>query len=445
MKSIKKRNYHSKLVVETDFAQGPGCLIDLMRRSDSSPCFIVYEIDSGEVKFEDWYELPDRVLVPPAELELMRNVRLPKHFGAYKSVADLLLQIDAFFSRCVDVDPQHRFIMACFVLSVWMVDQLPLAPYIALVGLPQSGKTTALKALHLLCRKGILTSDITSAALYRACDQLMPTVFIDETATAGQRRTLFHLLRSGNTPDSIAFRETQSYRTFCPKVMTWTELPDDDALNSRCIIIPMQESSRSDLLRTSDPEIVAAAEVLQGQLLQYRCQNYHQLQLPQISGAEKLRSRNRDLYEALALAIGEDLESCTRLLECMAQQSAFQRQSLAPNQSAILAALFQQIHVHPEQGTFALRDLSNVANANLKRTGESFRVNPKGVGTVLTTLGFHHRTRKNSGWVVWLDRNARRRIHELLTLHGVDVPTDDVPSKKYAENCEFCKISEPLA
>jgi hypothetical protein len=271
----------------------------------------------------------------------------------------------------------------------------------------------------------------------------MPTVFIDETATAGQRRTLFHLLRSGNTPDSIAFRETQSYRTFCPKVITWIELPDDDALNSRCIIIPMQESSRSDLLRTSHPEIVAAADFLQGQLLQYRCQNYQQLQLPQISGAGKLRSRNRDLYEALAVAIGEDVESCTRLLECMIQQSDFQRQSLAPHQSAILEALFQQIHAHPEQGTFALRDLANNANVNLKRTGESFRVNPKGVGTVLTTLGFHHRTRKNSGFVVWLDRNARRRIHELSTLHGAEGLADSVPSSKWTEHCEFCKTSEP--
>jgi hypothetical protein len=443
MQSFKKRYYRNKLVVEADFVRGDGWYADLVRLGNSEVAFVRYEIDSAKIDFSQMVELSNRAVCPPEDDELMRNVRLPVSFGGYKSVADLLQQIDALLSRCLDLEVQLRFVLACFVLSTWVIDLLPVAPYIALVGLPQSGKTTALKALRHLCRRGVLTSDITSAAMYRACDRLMPTLFIDETATAGQRRTLFHLLRSGNTPDSIAFREARSYSTFCAKVVTWTELPDDDALNSRCIIIPMQESSRQDLLRTTHPEIIEAANHLQGQLLAYRFWKYSSLHLPQIPGDEKLRSRNRDLYEALALPIGEDPESCARLLECMKHQHAFHRQPLSPDQAAVLETLFQQIHVQADQGKFSIRDLTKNINLNLKRAGEHFQLNPRGVGAVLTTFGFLKRTRTSSGWVVCLDRNARKRIHELIALYGVEGLAERLPSKKRAEPCDFCKISEP--
>jgi hypothetical protein len=399
MQPFKKRYRGNKPVVETDFVNGGGWFIDLLRAQDSRLGFIRYQIDSQKVDLGREVELEDRVIVPPEEGELVRHVRVPECFYEYSSVAHLGRDISSLLSRCLDLNARHLFLLTCFVLCTWVADRLPLAPYIALVGLPESGKTTALKALHLLGRRGLLTSDLTSAAFYRVCDKLMPTLLIDETATAGHQRTLFHLLRSGNTPDFVALRDTQSYRNYCPKVVSWTELPDDDALNSRCIVIPMLESSRNDLLRTTDPKIVADARRLQGRLLRFRFQQYNTLQLSQIPGSENLRSRNRDIYEALALPIAEYPKACALLQECMEQQHIFQRQPLPPNQSAVLETLFQQIHVHADKGTFAIRDLTVETNLILKRTGERFRLNYRGVGTVLTTFGFHKRKRLvRDGW-----------------------------------------------
>jgi hypothetical protein len=267
----------------------------------------------------------------------------------------------------------------------------------------------------------------------------MPTLFIDETATAGQQSALFHLLRSGNTRDFIVLRDKESYRTYGPKVVSWTELPNDDALNSRCIVIPMQESSRTDLLRATDPNIVESARSLQNQLLMFRFRRYSTLQASQIPRSGNLRLRNRDLYEALALPIAEDPEACARLLECMEQQHSFQRQSLVPNQLAVLETLFQQIHVQADQASFAIRDLAINVNLDLARTGECLRLNPKGVGAVLTTLGFHTRTRTNAGWVVWLDRGARKRLHEMVSRYGMDSLAPCFPSENAADACDLCK------
>ncbi len=440
MRAKPTRYFEGKPVIETDFIAGDKWFVELVRNEKTPD--LIFILFKGDVeKFDVMrYVITDKaVLFPPDDNEITRHVRFARRLGTYDSVNNLLQEVDDFLSRCLDLEERYRFLLACFVLSTWLVDRLPVAPYVALIGLPRSGKSTALKALSLICRRGLITSDISSAAFYRACERLTPTICIDEAATAGQKKTLFHLLRSGNTREAIAFREGHSYHAYGAKVFAWTEMPNDDALNSRCTVIPMQETARRDLQRTTDPDLVAAADRIQGHLLLFRFEKYHSLKLPQVPGDERLRSRDRDLYEALALPISEDPKACARLLECLEYQQDFNREPLPPFQMAVLESLFRQIHVQPDEGVYALRHLKKNVNVNLEQSGERFRLNEKGVSSVLKTFGFLHRKRTNSGWVVLIDRAARQRIHELLSLYGVDSPSACLPSQIPSELCEFCR------
>ena len=440
---MSKGNHRNKSGVETDFVEGNGWYIELVRSTNSSPVFVLFEIKGEKATAKKSFVLQGRLLVPPEEDELSRHIRFSQKIGDYHSVQNLLQQIDSFISRCLDLNPEHRFLLACFVVSTWVVDRLPIAPILAIVGLSQSGKTTALNVLHLLCRRSILTSDISSATFYRMCDRLIPTVLIDNTGTAGLQRKLFHFLRSGTSPDIVRSGWSQSYRTYGSKVVTWTELPNDEALNSRCVIIPMQETSRTDLQRPNYPEIVAAAGTLQGRLLKFRFEKYSTVQLAQVPVPKHLRSRNRDLYEALALPIADDREACVRLLECMGQQHMLHDPSLPPDQTAVLETLFHYIHIHPEQGTLAFRHLTQNVNLNLEQAGERFRLTPKGVGTELKTLGLlSDRKRTSLGWAGFLDRATQKRIHELVSRHGLDGIADGSPSQMLEEPCEFCKARD---
>jgi hypothetical protein len=433
-------NDRSDLGVETDFVQNDDWCIELVRNLSYRLALLKFDIKTWNISYDTRIEVEDQVFVPLEEDELTRHVRLAYFCGDYGSVRGLFQKIDSVLSLCLDLDERHRFLLACFVLSTWLVDRLPIAPMIAIVGPSQSGKTTAVNALHLLCRRGLVTSDISSAAFYRHCDRLMPTLFIDNIAATGQERQLLRLLRSGNNPDIMGFPGSQSYRTYGPKVVSWMELPDDDALNSRFIIIPMQETSRTDLLRTTDPEIIALGGKLQARLLNYRFRNFSKLQLTQIAGAKNLRPRQRDLCEALAFPIADDPEACARLLECMGQQNDLHNPSLPPNQAAVLETLFQMVHPQPEQGTLTFSGLTEKVNLNLERSGERFRLNAKGIGTALKSLGlFSARKRVSSGYMGYLDRNVLKRIHDLVSRHGMDFLFDGLPSEKSGEPCDFCK------
>ncbi|HEX7959728.1 MAG TPA: hypothetical protein VF493_07405 [Terriglobales bacterium] len=144
--------------------------------------------------------LPEQI-----DRNLLRSVRMPIEAESYDSLADLITKISQLILRCVSVTDTDARLLAHFVLSTWLTDRLPVAPYLALVGPPQSGKTTLLRVLHLLCRRSLFASDATSLTLLHACHQLHPTLLIDETSSIDDPVAMRRLLRIGNTPAALCF------------------------------------------------------------------------------------------------------------------------------------------------------------------------------------------------------------------------------------------------
>jgi hypothetical protein len=449
MKHDTKAFIRGKLVVETDFVElSDGRILEMMEDSHD-PARSVFPVNDkeGNTIFVTEYEIANCVYVPFSRQQgFMKHVRLATGYKPYESVSSLLRQIDSIFSQCVDLDENHRFLLSCFVLSTWLVDRLPIAPYVALLGLPGSGKTTVLKILRLLCRRSLLTADITSAAFYHICDRITPTLLIDETATVREKQALFHLLRVGTNRDVVAFCGDRSFNAYGAKVVCWTELPEDEALNSRCLIIPLQRSTRTDLTRPTAPEIVAAADDLQQQLLNHRFNYYRSAALAKIPGDERIHSRARDLYEALAISAGSDPGVCVRLLECFKLQKNLNGQPLPPSHTALLESLYQHIHAHPEKGVYSHLDLTTDVNLSLREMGEHICLSWRAVGRVLDSLGITNRKRINKGWVILLDRPTRKLVHDLMSAYNITQPSETLPPPQFLEECDICEDArEPRA
>src|SRR5271156_1655164 len=424
----------AKPVIETDFVELPdGTLLDTIEDPNNPARTLLAVYRNQSVRYADQFEADGRVCVPISRTtEILRHVRFSRGAKPYKSSDYLLGALGKVIIRCLDISEAQWLLLACFILSTWLPEKLPVAPYLALVGLPRSGKTTTLRLLDLLCRRSLLTSDITSASFYATCNRVTPTLVIDETATAGDQRALFHLLRVGSTPGSVAIRKNMAFNAYCPKVVCWTELPNDQALNSRCIIIPLQESERTDLLRVTDPKIQADADNARQMLQQYRLENFNRLSFEPVPGAERLNSRTRDLYEALALPIAD-----ARIREVLVwqfqQQQSYNREPLSPVQAAVLHTLDWQIHAYGADATYANSDLTDAVNLQLKYDHETFHANPHQVGHVLTSFGLTERKRTNAGWVLLLSRDTRKRIHTLLRRYALELD-----SSVNREGCSLC-------
>ena len=429
---------------EVDFAEiEDGTLIEMIEdpNDPANSLFAVYK--NGIVQIAAMVECANRLLVPLLREEtIFKHVRLPQGTKPYKSAIELLAGITVLILGCADVSTNDATLIAAFVMSTWFIESLPIAPYLALVGLPRSGKTTLLQVLNLLCRRPLLTADITSAAFYEVYEKLGPTLLVDETLTAGNRRELFHLLKTGTTRGSVTLRKGRSLKAFGPKVITWTELPNDAALNSRCVIIPMQETNRTDLAKPTDKKILDLAGDLRKELLQYRLEKYHSLRVPKVEGDERLHSRTRDLYQSLALPLGADSGLGEHLVHLFEKQQEINREPLSPACAAVLRFLYLWIHLNLKEGKCAQKDLTFGVNLNLERLQETFRLNAHEVGRALTSLGFTNRKRTNAGFILWLDVRTRKRIHNLAHDHAIDQERRFL-EQGFANGCELCKNSTP--
>jgi hypothetical protein len=408
-------------VAEIDFAElKDGTLVELVEDSKNPAriCFAVWK--DGEVRFVDQLKQDGQVLVPLARNnEVLRRLRLPSAVSPYESLHALLCCLESLILQCVAVDEQYVPVLADFVLSTWFVDRFSVAPYLSVVGLPQSGKTTLLKVLSLVCRRPLLITDITSAGFYQACARFMPTMLIDEMATAANNRTLRHILRSGTTRDVLAVRKDYSFHSYGAKVVSWLEPPDDPALNSRCILIPMFENKSTALVRTDEPKVRQLAAQLQAQLLRFRLENFKTVQVASVPGDEVLRPRTRDLLRALSAAHTQDAQRCQRLLQFFESGQAVPSEPLSQEQNAVLRTLFAFIH----SGKFSyiwIRDLASNVNLFLEAAGERISLLPRKVGSVLTSLGFVNRMRKNSGWVLCVSQQDAEKLHQLAACYGID-------------------------
>jgi len=339
----------------------------------------------------------------------------------------------------VAVDEKHAHVLADFVLSTWLVDRFEVAPYLSVVGLPQSGKTTLLRVLSLLCRRSVLIADITSASLYHACARFMPTILIDEAGSVRSNRTLRHILRSGTTRDVLAIRKNRTLHSYGAKVMSWLEPPDDPALNSRCILIPMSESKNGALVKVDEVEVQQMAADLRARLLTFRLENYKAVKPVAVAGDEKLRPRTRDLLRTLAAGHAQDAERCQGLLKFFESGEAVPLEPLSPEHNAVLRALFAIIH----PGDFSLIWISHLAekvNRFLEQSGDRLRMMPRKVGAVLTSFGFTNRTRTKSGWVLYLSQQDAEKLHQLAACYGIDGFKDRFLSMS-PEDCSLCRAA----
>jgi hypothetical protein len=163
-----------------DFAElGDGTLAEVVEdpMNPSRTRFAVF--NQGRVRFVDQLEYGGEILVPiPRSVVGFSDVKLPCGVLPYGSVTRLIGEVLAFIKYGADISILDIGVLAAFVLYSWLADRLLPAVYLSIIGLPQSGKSTLLELLSMICRQPLLVSDISEAAVFRTCQQFSPTLII---------------------------------------------------------------------------------------------------------------------------------------------------------------------------------------------------------------------------------------------------------------------------
>lgn len=440
MRSNTKKHSHHKprpnKVVEVDFATLlDGSLVEMIEDPSEPTKTLLAVYSNKSVRYTDRVDDGGRCLVPLTRADNdLKHVCLAAGVQPCGPIPDLVSDIVSILGDRLDLGQGWRKLMSAFAISTWIPEVLDIAPYLALVGPSGTGKTTAMRVLNSLCYRGLLTADISSSAMYDISHRFHPTVSLDETLTVGRPRELIHLLKATSTPGFVFLRKDKARLGFGPKVFSWLELPDDQALNSRCIIIPMRKTSLTDLKSPNDPNVLERAKKMRRRLLQFRFEHFRDVSEPKPALNVRLSGRPLDLYRALTCSIEEDEPFCKFFADKIAAQDEFQARPLSPAQESTILVLYQVIHkVRPEHQACPISALAACVNAELERRGEPSGLNERKLGDILTSLSFTNRTRKNTGYVLWLTRAARARIHATARDYRIE-GTD----ANLIDECQLC-------
>ena len=182
----------------------------------------------------------------------------------------LLEAIVGTLRRYVAMSDEQAIVVALWIMLTWLHDEAAIHSPILLATSPQpnSGKTTLLKVVSFLVRRGLSSVSITGPALFRSIEKWQPTFIIDEADTAFVGNgDLKEVVNSGWTRGDSIIRcdpdthEPRPYATFCPKAigMIGRKLPP--ATLSRCLIIAMQRKQpdeHTDDFDYTDSDVFAA-------------------------------------------------------------------------------------------------------------------------------------------------------------------------------------------
>jgi hypothetical protein len=144
---------------------------------------------------------------------------------------------------------------------------------------------------------------------------------------------------------------------------------------------------------------------------------------------------------SLAAPCAGDKEICLSLIQFFHDREIHNREPLHAAESAVLTALFSQIHQEAYNGGLVIKNLTTKVNEILKKNGERLHLSPRKVGAVLATLGFAKR-RINIGWLIVLERADQVRVHKLVNTHGIDINIEPF-LKADLRDCPLCKGDSP--
>lgn len=251
-----------------------------------------YKWDDREAeKIEEYHAkngaryFPNKVDVDPREQTPL--VRMASRPVDYESFDQLVSEVRNFIHKYGDISELEEKYCAYYVLLTWVYDRFRVCPYLRFIGDAGKGKTRLLKTVGSLCFFAKLTGISTKSAAIRSHSKWQGTSLFNEAdgITGDETNNFTRWVNNGfekGNPVEMSVKdnpqEQERFDTFGPKLFACKRPFEDPATESRVISIEMEETNRDDIPIYRPPEFEEEALEIRNKLLQFRFQNYKDLE-----------------------------------------------------------------------------------------------------------------------------------------------------------------------
>ncbi len=168
----------------------------------------------------------------------------------------LLDELAATYRRFVVLPDLGFEALALWTVLTYVFDSFVICPLLALVSpVKRCGKSTVLQILQALCRRPLLASNITTAALFRVIEAHKPTLLIDEVDTQLRDNEELRGIINGGHAKNTAWVlrvvgddfEPRAFSVWAPKVLALIgSLPD--TLDDRSVRVRMRRRAATEVI-----------------------------------------------------------------------------------------------------------------------------------------------------------------------------------------------------
>ncbi len=278
----------------------------------------------------------------------------------------LIDRIATLINKHVSMSSFHTTVAAFWILFAWTHRAFDILPILAaLSSHKRCGKTTFLGVLALLTPNPIPVCSLSTAALYRSCEILEPTLLLDEVDTMNMRSELVNVLNAGHSRTGAQVMLAtpggglETLSVCCPKVLAGIgELPD--TIEDRSLIIKLQRKAPCDHVERWDASQLEEIKDLCRMCSRWSGDNLEQLRackpaLPHL-GNDRAADNAMPLL-AIAVVIGNGWPQKIADALCASYRESRRFRDFADDQERILADIQT---IFTEQGVNAIASESLV-------------------------------------------------------------------------------------
>lgn len=392
-----------------------GRVVDLINDGASGRLRLIWRKGTGYHSAER-IEIGDGTFIPLAlDPGVQRAIPLPTQPVDYRTT-------EALFAQSVEILTRHGLPEAVatpaihFAFASWFPETG--APCLTVTG-PIAEATLFMQSLGCLVRRGLLMKDYDSHGFRKVIEMLHPTLLIDGRFLT--RRSLAKLSAASGPHAFVAWKASIVDVSFARSIYLGARTPADVAPDfSLHIHIPPSRRAASLLDDTERGRIIAA---FQPRFLDYRLRNLKQVRASGFDvcdvdseSAIVGRMLGRCIVEAPKIQAGVQL-----ILENREEQLRAARWTDLT--CVTIEALLDRCHA-ADRGKIYAGEIAKLATVILKGRGDPGGLTGRGVGKVLSDLGFSSK-RDGHGFGLRLTANVVHAIHRLARDFRVAAVEDD--------------------
>ena len=392
-----------------------GCILDLVREEGTDALGLIVW-NKSKTAIAGQFKYQDKTYIP-LELEpsFRAAVQLPaRAANGVSPTSEFCGDIGSEIARFTGLSGRPLDSVVYFILGTWLVDCVPIAPFLSIVAPARADGVLLLQLLASFCRRSLLLSADGPTDLWTVPMHLHPTLLLDAAELSAPVRGF---LRSSNRRGIPCARKGKILDLYCAKAICTQEPIADRALASSALQITLPPKRRQLPVLTAE-ESRELAQDYQAELLRYRLENIHRVCPPQLDVSE-LTAAAQGLARSLAACILDDPKLQSEIVPLLrSQDGAAQVQRSAGMETVILEGLLVRCH-EGKKPTLLVAELAATANSILVERGESIQFSPESVGWKLRSLGLRTEPIGSGGNGLWLSQEMHAKIHRLAFEFGL--------------------------